>query len=98
MKEHIDDYYFDATYIILEQHYRTWDPHLCHWSKFDIILDACVYGPHDDLLTWMYKNFHDPLMSSIGEFNMWKLNPGVRTITLTTITNYTCKLLTKETE
>ena len=46
MKEHIDDYYFDATYIILEQHYRTWDPHLCHWSRYDSILDACVYGPH----------------------------------------------------
>ena len=29
---------------------------------------------------------------------MWKLNPGVRIITLTTIANYKCKLLTKETE
>ena len=29
---------------------------------------------------------------------MWKLNPGVRTITLTTIANYTCELHTKETE
>ena len=28
----------------------------------------------------------------------WKLNLGVRTITLTTIANYTSKLLTKETE
>jgi len=33
-----------------------------------------------------------------GSDTMWKLNPGVRTITLTTIANYTCKLLTKETE
>ena len=62
MKEHRDDYYFDASYIILEKHYRTCDPHLCHWSIFDIILDACVYGPHDDLLTWMYTKFHDHLM------------------------------------
>ena len=29
---------------------------------------------------------------------MWKLNPGVITITLTKITNYTCKLHTKEIE
>ena len=29
---------------------------------------------------------------------VWKLNPGVRTITLTKIANYTCKLHTKETE
>ena len=33
-----------------------------------------------------------------GSNTMWKLNPGVRTITLTTVSNYTCKLLTKETE
>ena len=31
-------------------------------------------------------------------YKLWKLNPGVRTITLTTIANYTWKLLTKETE
>ena len=29
---------------------------------------------------------------------VWKLNPGVRTITLTTIANYTCILHTKEAE
>ena len=62
MKEHMADYYFDSYYIILEEHYRSWDPHLCHWIIFDIILDACVYGPHNDLLTWMYKHFHDSLM------------------------------------
>ena len=50
MKEHMADY-FDASYIILEHNYRTWDPHPLHWSRFDIILDSCVYGPHDDLLT-----------------------------------------------
>ena len=27
-----------------------------------IILDDGVYGTHDDLLTWMYKHFHDCLM------------------------------------
>ena len=62
MKEHMDNYYFDASYILLEQHYRTYDPYLCHGSKFDIILDACVYGPHYDLPTWMHKYFHYPLM------------------------------------
>ena len=30
--------------------------------------------------------------------NIWKLNLGVRTIKLTKIANYTCKLHTKETE
>ena len=58
MKEHMVDY-FDAYYIILEYHYRTWDPRLWNWGIIDIIPDACVYGPHDDLLAWMYKNFYD---------------------------------------
>ena len=71
MKEHMDDYYFDASYIILEKHYRTWDPHLYHWSKFDIIFDACVYGPHDDLLTWMYKHFHDPLKGYLLDVQLY---------------------------
>ena len=30
-----------------------------------------------------------------GSNTMWKFNLGVITITLTTIANYTCKLLTK---
>jgi len=71
MKEHMDDYYFDASYILLEKHYRTWDPHLYHWSKFDIISDACVYGPHDDLLTWMYKHFHDPLKGYLLDVQLY---------------------------
>ena len=50
MKENMADY-FDAYYIILEYYYRTWDPCLCHLRRYDIILDACVCGPHDDLLT-----------------------------------------------
>ena len=33
-----------------------------------------------------------------GSDTMWKLNPVFRTITLTKIANYTCKLHTKETE
>ena len=67
----MDNYYFDAYYIILEHHYRTWDHHLCHWSRFDIIFDACLYGPHDALLTWMYKNFHDPLMRYILDVDLY---------------------------
>ena len=62
VKEHMVDYYFDGSYILLEQHYRTWDPHIFHWDISNIILDACVYGPYDYLLTWMYKHFHDSLM------------------------------------
>ena len=41
MKEYMVEY-FDAYHILLEQHYRTWDPHLCHWSKFDIILNMNI--------------------------------------------------------
>ena len=33
-----------------------------------------------------------------GFDTIWKLNPGVRKITLTKIANYTCKLHAKETE
>ena len=33
-----------------------------------------------------------------GSDTMWKLKPGVRTITVTKIAYYTCKLHTKETE
>ena len=34
MKEHMD-YYLYANYIILEQHYGTLDPQLCHWGIFE---------------------------------------------------------------
>ena len=57
--------------MILEQYYRTWDPHLCHWSIYDIILDACVYGTHDDILTWMYKHFHDSLMRYLLDVHLY---------------------------
>ena len=43
MKEHMADYYFDAYYIIWEQHYRTRDPHLCHWSRFNWSFEACMH-------------------------------------------------------
>ena len=65
------DYYFDGSYILLEQHYRTWDPHLCQWRIFDIIPDAFLYGPRDDLLTWMYKNFHDSLMRYLIDVHLY---------------------------
>ena len=61
MKEHMADY-IDIQYIFLQQHYRTRDPLLWHWGRSDIILYACVYGPHGDLLTWIYKHSHDSLM------------------------------------
>jgi len=59
MKEHIADY-IDAHYIFLEHNYGTYQ--ICHWEISNILLDACVYGPHGDLLTWMYTHFHDSLM------------------------------------
>ena len=63
--------YFDASYILLEQQYRKWDPHLFLWSRFDIILYDCVYGPHDDLLTWKYKHCHDPLMRYLIDVRLY---------------------------
>ena len=50
MKEHMADY-LDAHYIFLDKNYGTWDPHLCHWGIYDIIIDAAMYGTHDDILT-----------------------------------------------
>ena len=38
---------------------------------FDIILYACVYGPHGDLLTWMYKHFHDSLMRYLLDVHLY---------------------------
>ena len=71
MKEKMADYYVDAYYILWEKNYRTWDPHLCHWSRYDIILDACAYQPNDDLLTWMYKHFHDFLMRYLLDVHLY---------------------------
>ena len=70
MKENMA-YYFDAYKILLEKHYRRWDPHLFHWIRFDIILDPCVYGTHADLLTWMYKHFHDSLMRYLLDVHLY---------------------------
>ena len=54
--------YFDEYKILLKKHYRTWDPHLCHWSRFDWSLEACMHLENGGLLTWRYKHFHDFLM------------------------------------
>ena len=70
MKEYMDEY-FDAYQILLEKQYRTWHPNLCHWRIYDIILDACVYGPHGDLLTWMYNHFHDSLMRYLLDAHLY---------------------------
>ena len=70
MKEYMNNY-LDAPYILLEQHYRTWDPHLCQWGKFDKIPNACVYVPHNDLLSQMYKHFHDFLVRHLLDVNSY---------------------------
>ena len=49
----------------------TWDPHLCHWGGFDKIPDACVYGPHNDILSQMYKHFHDYLMRYLLDVHLY---------------------------
>ena len=54
--------YFDAYHILLENNYRTWDPHLFHWIMFDWSLEACTHLENGGLLTRRYKHFHDFLM------------------------------------
>ena len=56
------DEYFDAYHILLEHNYRTWDPHLYHWSRFDWSLEFCMHLENGVLLTWRYKHLHDFLM------------------------------------
>ena len=71
MKEHIADYYFYASYIILEQNYRTWDLHLCHWSRFDWSLEACMHLENGSLLTGRYKNFHEFLVRNLLDVHFY---------------------------
>ena len=63
--------YIDAPYILLEKHYRTWDPHLSHWGRFDTTPYACVYGPHNDLLSHMYKHFNDSLIMHLLDVHLY---------------------------
>ena len=51
MKEYMAEY-FDAYHFLLEQHYRTWDTHLCHWSRFDWSFEACMPLANGGLLTF----------------------------------------------
>ena len=41
------------------------------WRSYDIILVSCVYGIHDDLLTWMYKHFRDSLMRYLIDVHLY---------------------------
>ena len=70
MKEYMAEY-FDAYHIPLEQNYRTWDPHLCHWIIFYWSLEACMHLENDGLLTWRYKNFHDFLMRHLIDVHFY---------------------------
>ena len=40
---------FDTTYSLLEQHFRTWDPHPCHLSFMDNTLVPCVHWSHENI-------------------------------------------------
>ena len=71
MKEQMDDYYFDTYYIIWEHNYRTWNAHLCHWSRFEWSLEACMHLANGSLLTWRYKHFHDFLVRHLLEVHFY---------------------------
>ena len=33
--------------------------------------NACVYGPRDYLLTWLYKHFHDSMMRYLLDVHLY---------------------------
>ena len=70
MKEYMDEY-FDAYHILLEQNYRTRDPHICHWRRFDWSREACMHLENGVLLTWRYKHFHDFLMRHLLDVHFY---------------------------
>ena len=70
MKEYMDEY-FDAYHILLENNYRTWDPHLCHWSIFGWSLEACMHLANGSLLTWRYKHFHGFLVRHVHDVHFY---------------------------
>ena len=70
MKERMANY-IDVHYIFLDQHYRTWDPNLCHWSRFDWSLEACMHLANGSLLTWRYQHFHDFLMRRLFDVHYY---------------------------
>ena len=70
MKEYMAEY-FDAYKNLLEKHYRTWDPHLCNWSRFDWSLEACMHFENGSLLTWRYKHFHDFLVRHLLDVHFY---------------------------
>ena len=63
--------YFDAYKILLEQRYRTWDPHLCHWRILDWSLESCIHLENDGLLTWRYKYFHNFLIRNFLDVHFY---------------------------
>ena len=70
MKEYMAEY-FDAYHILLEQHYRTWDLHLCRWRRFDWSFEACMHLANGGILTWRYKHFHDFLMRHLLDVHFY---------------------------
>ena len=63
--------YIDAHYIFLEQHYGTWNLHLCHWRRFYWSLEACMHLENGGLLTWRYKHFQDFLMRQLLDVHIY---------------------------
>ena len=48
-----------------------WDPHLCHWRRFDWSLEACMHLANGSLLTWRYKHFYDFLMRHLLDVSFY---------------------------
>ena len=51
--------------------YRTWDPHLCHWSIFYWSLEACMHLENGGLLTWRYKHLHEFFMRHLLDVHIY---------------------------
>ena len=55
-----------------------------------VVMDEIHQAPYSG-----HHEYQNTIATARKKYFLWKLNPGVRTITLITIANNTCKLLTK---
>ena len=67
-------------------------------SRVQVVLKCRDKGAMKYSFEKLCGNLSFSLFTKGTDSSLWKLNPGVKTITLTKISNYTCKLHTKETE
>ena len=71
---------FDTTYSLLEQHFRTWDPHPCHLSFMYTTLVPCVHWSHENIsvgmerLVELWPHF---LEDYLGMYSLYLIRPYI---------------------